>query len=108
MFPIAMNAVPVSYANSDILKVTASFNFDRYVCGKTNSYSVYSGIDNNKEASKAPPNLNQSNAPQPPTSSPTRVPVRGSTAGNYGGVVFRDIDTPVTQAIVRDEFFRKL
>ena len=48
MFPIAMNSVPVSYETSNILKVSASFNFDRYICGQATSYSVYAGIDNNK------------------------------------------------------------
>jgi len=47
LFPIAMNSVPVSYENSNILKVSASFNYDRYICGKATSYSVYAGISNN-------------------------------------------------------------
>lgn len=47
LFPIALDAVPVSYQGSEILKATATFNFDRYVCGKTYSVDVSRQINNN-------------------------------------------------------------
>jgi len=50
MFPVALNATAVNYGNSEILKATATFNFDRYVAGKYNSLSVYGGTSNNKES----------------------------------------------------------
>lgn len=82
MFPIAMNSVPVSYANSDILKVTASFNFDRYVCGKTTSYSVYVGSDNNKVSGQKTSFLNSND-----TGNVTRPSFRPVSPGFYGGGV---------------------
>ena len=49
MFPIALNAVPVNYGNSEILKATATFNYDRYLAGKYNSLTVYKGTSGNKD-----------------------------------------------------------
>jgi len=98
LFPIAMNSIPVSYANSDILKVSASFNFDRYVCGKTSSYSVYSGISNNLISNNQRQQTQQEDktANKPGAS---RVPVRGSS-----GVVFRDADVSQGQTTVTNSF----
>ena len=48
LFPISLNATTVSYEGSNILKATASFNYDRYVSGKSYSYDVYRGEDNDK------------------------------------------------------------
>ena len=34
-FPKLISAVPVSYGGADVLKVSVSFNYDRYVIGNT-------------------------------------------------------------------------
>jgi len=47
MFPIALNSIPVNYGTSEILKASATFNFDRYVTGRSDSFSEYNGISNN-------------------------------------------------------------
>ena len=49
MFPIDLSSTTVKYENSEILKATATFSFDRYIAGKFDSYSLRRGIDNNKE-----------------------------------------------------------
>jgi hypothetical protein len=49
LFPYNLVSTPVTYKSSDILKVTCSFYYDRYVCGKFDSYSVHRGTSNNKE-----------------------------------------------------------
>jgi hypothetical protein len=46
LFPIALNPIGVSYADSQILKVSASFSFDRYIVGKTDSLSEQLGFSN--------------------------------------------------------------
>lgn len=46
LFPVSMVPIQVSYQDSQILKVSASFQFDRYVVGTTSSLSVFSGISN--------------------------------------------------------------
>lgn len=47
LFPLAMNPIPVSYNSSEVLKASATFNFDRYVCGQTSSLSFLLGVANN-------------------------------------------------------------
>jgi hypothetical protein len=46
LFPIALNPISVSYADSQILKVSASFSFDRYIVGKIDSLSEQLGLSN--------------------------------------------------------------
>ena len=52
LYPIELNSTVVQYQNSQVLKATASFNYDRYVCGKTSTASVGSGSDRNKSAAE--------------------------------------------------------
>jgi hypothetical protein len=47
LFPIALNSTRVSYQGSQVLKATASFSFDRYICGETSSLARALGIDLN-------------------------------------------------------------
>jgi len=51
LFPISLNATPVSYEGSTILKASASFNYDRYYSGQSRSINEYIGDDNNREQS---------------------------------------------------------
>ena len=37
LFPLSLNSVRVQYGNSQVLKATASFSFDRYICGESSS-----------------------------------------------------------------------
>ena len=94
LFPLALSSTPVSYGGSDILKASATFNFDRYVAGSTLTYDVYRNIDNNKIGNLATNFLNDYQNPS--TNKPgqqRRVPVSPGAAGAQG-VVFRDIDSP--------------
>lgn len=61
LFPISMNAVPVSYNYSDLLRVSATFNFDRYVSGKSTSFAYFTGTDNNKLQDLMKTNINRNN-----------------------------------------------
>ena len=47
LFPLALNSTPVSYNGSDVLKISAAFNYERYVCGKVLSFDVARNINNN-------------------------------------------------------------
>ena len=53
LFPIALNSTRVSYQNSQVLKATASFSFDRYICGETSSLARALGIDLNNNRRKS-------------------------------------------------------
>ena len=37
LFPLSLNSVRVSYGGSQVLKASAAFSFDRYICGETDS-----------------------------------------------------------------------
>ena len=47
LFPLSLNSTRVSYNNSQVLKATASFSYDRYLCGETSSLARALGIDLN-------------------------------------------------------------
>ena len=49
MFPLSLNSTRVSYQNSQVLKATCAFSFDRYVCGESSSLARALGIDMNKK-----------------------------------------------------------
>lgn len=46
LFPLSLVPIQVAYQDSQILKVSATFQFDRYVIGSTTSLSEFSGISN--------------------------------------------------------------
>jgi len=48
LFPLSLSSVPVNYNGSDILKMSATFNYERYVCGRTLSLDFSRNDDNNK------------------------------------------------------------
>jgi hypothetical protein len=89
LFPSTISSIPVSYVASDTLKMSATFQYDRYIAGKSLSINQYLGNSNNKEPT------------EPTTTQRTLVPVRGQS-----GVVFYDssIDTR-TSAEVNRRFF---
>ncbi len=37
LFPLTLNSTRVQYGNSQVLKATASFSYDRYICGESSS-----------------------------------------------------------------------
>ena len=52
LFPLSLNSTKVSYQNSTVLKATASFSYDRYICGESSSLARALGLDlNNKSGS---------------------------------------------------------
>ena len=54
LFPLSLNSTKVSYQSSTVLKATASFSYDRYICGESSSLARALGLDlNNKSGSGA-------------------------------------------------------
>ena len=47
LFPLALNSTRVQYQNSNVLKATCSFHYDRYISGQTTSLSQTQGRDLN-------------------------------------------------------------
>tara|TARA_B100000963_G_scaffold349172_1_gene357854 strand:- start:968 stop:1390 length:423 start_codon:yes stop_codon:yes gene_type:complete len=52
MFPVSLNSTRVSYQNSTVLKATATFSFDRYICGESSSLARALGLDLNNQRAK--------------------------------------------------------
>jgi len=47
LFPLNISSIPVSYMASDVMKVSASFQYDRYIAGKTNTFNQFISRDAN-------------------------------------------------------------
>ena len=47
LFPLSISSIPVSYSSSNIMLINVSFQFDRYIAGRTTSLSIYQNINNN-------------------------------------------------------------
>jgi hypothetical protein len=60
LFPSAMSSIPVSYSSSDILKMSVTFEYDRYIAGKSLSLNEIIG-NNNNQINNQINNNNQSN-----------------------------------------------
>lgn len=52
MFPINLSSVPVSYDSSNVLKVSATFNYERYIAGKAKSLNEKRGDNSNKKTNQ--------------------------------------------------------
>ena len=90
LFPTAISSIPVSYGASEILKVSATFEYDRYICGKTTSVSVFTSTDINNDSSGT-----------------SRVPMSPQQAGT-AGVAYRPSNLTPTEAIVQGELYTSL
>jgi hypothetical protein len=49
LYPYNISSIPVSYSQSNILTMQASFKIDRYVIGRSESYDIYKRDNNNKD-----------------------------------------------------------
>ena len=94
LFPISLNSTRVSYQGSQVLKASASFSFDRYICGESTSLArdlkrAYNEIFNRGNAAKdgSSVEFNTLNAGiYPLASEGQRGMVETSTSGNTTSV----------------------
>ena len=94
LFPLALNSTRVSYNGSQVLKASASFSFDRYICGESTSLArdlgrafneVFGRGNNQRDGSSVELNtLNQGIYPLP--SEGQRSSVETTTTGRIGQV----------------------
>ena len=64
LFPLALNSTKVSYQNSQVLKATATFSYDRYVCGESNSLARALGLNLNNTRGRAGNEIDFNNSTQ--------------------------------------------
>ena len=53
LFPLALNSTRVSYQNTQVLKATATFSYDRYICGESSSLARALGLDLNNAGGRS-------------------------------------------------------
>jgi len=68
LYPYTIASIPVSYSQSDVMKMQVTFKIDRYVVGKAYSVNFANGTDNNKQST-------QPTAPTTPTSPQQSTPL---------------------------------
>ena len=83
----------MSYNSSQVLKATASFSYDRYVCGESNSLARALGLDLNNQRGKG--DRARINAKRESTEL-NRIMRNGSLQLLNNGVNYRQLDTGVT------------
>ena len=79
LFPSSISALPVSYNSSEILKMAVTFEYDRYIAGKSLSLNIFRGDSNNEEPK----------SPQPTNSNP-ETPKTSDITNNRQNITFYD------------------
>ena len=102
LFPLTLNSTSVSYESSGILKASASFNYERYVCGRTYSLDIARGEDNNQIAELKTNFLNETSSNRP-----VYIPMSAGAAG-ANGVRFRPANISPSEAIVSGQLYEQL
>lgn len=83
LFPKDLISVPVSYDESQTLVASASFSYERYICGSVTSIDISQNIDNNKKPA------NTTVSPTLPSTQSILSPTiyrTGQSLGNQPGV----------------------
>ena len=95
LFPLSLNSTRVSYNNSQVLKATANFSFDRYICGESTSLArdlrrayneIFSRGNVSKDGSSVDPTVLNSGV-YPTVSQGDRSKVDTTTSGRTSGQV---------------------
>ena len=102
LFPLTLNSTSISYESSGILKASASFNYERYVCGRTLSLDIGRKEDNNKIPELSTNFLNETSQNRP-----KYVPISAGAA-SAGGVRFRPADITPAEAFATNQIFDRV
>jgi len=102
LFPLTLNNTAVSYESSGILKASASFNYERYVCGRVLSLDVARRDDNNKISELSTSFLNETSENRP-----RYVPISAGAA-SAGGVRFRPADVTPAEAFATNQILDRI
>ena len=111
LFPLSLNSTKVSYQNSQVLKATATFSYDRYICGESNSLARALGLNLNNTRGRAGNEIDFNNSTQlndvltglPLLNQGTRF---GYASGSLKTVV--GTDSTLSQGGVSDDFIYEI
>ena len=77
LYPYNIASIPVSYSQSDIMKMQVTFKIERYVIGKSYSIDIARTEDNNKNPSRPTPKTEKTPTPFRVPRSPGSIPSNG-------------------------------
>lgn len=94
LYPYNIASIPLSYAQSDILKMQASFKIDRYVIGKSASINYSRNDDNNKVPTQSQSQPRTASQPRPRLvpRSPGSIPSNGVELFPFGQTLGQSIE----------------
>lgn len=91
LYPYNIASIPVSYSQSSIMKMQATFKIERYVVGKSYSLDIFRGDDNNKESSQPQPNPPEQPTPRLVPRSPGSLPSNGVELTPSGQTLYESL-----------------
>ena len=91
LYPYNIASIPVSYAQSDVLKMTVSFKIDRYVIGKSLSLDIIRNEDNNKDPKQPQPTSPQQPQQRLVPRSPGSIPSNGVESFPFGQTLYESL-----------------
>jgi len=77
LYPYNIASIPVSYTQSDVMKMQATFKIERYAIGKSLSLDIFRGNDNNNQQNQSNPSVPQEPKPRLVPRSPGSIPSNG-------------------------------
>lgn len=91
LYPYNIASIPVSYSQSDVMKIQASFKIDRYVIGKSLSYDIYSNIFNNNTRPTTSSTSTSETKPLLIPRSPGSIPSNGVQSFPYNQTLYESL-----------------
>lgn len=91
LYPYNIASIAVSYSQSDVMKMQATFKIERYVIGKSYSLDILEGTDNNKESSQPSPPVSQLPKPLLVPRSPGSIPSNGVQLSPAGQTLYESL-----------------
>lgn len=91
LYPYNISSIPVSYGQSDVLKMQVTFKIDRYVIGRSYSVDYNRNDDNNKLSSQ--PQLQPVSQPKPRLvpKSPGSIPSNGVELFDFNKTTYENL-----------------
>ena len=102
LFPLDLTSTPVKYEQSQVLRATATFSFDRYLMGKYDSFSVARSRSGNRLPELVPQNATQGEfeaALNRDTGGKPNEPLIGSGTGSEASEILKGTQTTLDGTI---------
>ena len=91
LYPYNIASIPVSYSQSNVMSMQATFKIERYVVGKAYSRDIFENIDNNKEVGQPPQQPQGDPKPLLVPRSPGSTPSNGVELSPAGQTLYESL-----------------